>query len=198
MRPLPHVPVSLYAHPCPLSELLKWLIQHEFDTLSAMQVRLCGAPGCQALTQTPLAPQDFHVPTLIAHAQDDMEIPHAHAHTLIDRLLEPLLPAPTVQLPSAPGAHLSTEEFLAFQKEQEERSAKRGAIVKTTQIPNFGMVEEFKGLQAPVVYVETFWGSHSHVGSQEGVQDQMARLFRLGPHANEESIVERLVEKLAS
>lgn len=156
-------------------------MHHEFDTLAAIQ--------------------DFHAPTLVAHSQDDVEIPHAHAKTLIDALLDPLLPALTVQLPSAPGTTLTTEEFLAFRKQQEERSARRGEIVKTTSVPNFGVVEEFKGLSVPVVYVETFWGSHARVGLQEGVQDQMAKLFGLGAYGEksgreEESVVDEVILNL--
>ena len=129
-----------------------------------------------------------------------MEIPHSHSQTLIDQLLDPLLPELTVKLPSTPGVHLTPEEFLAFRKEQEARSAKRGEIVRKTEVPRFGIVEEFRGLQVPVVYVETFWGNHVTVALQEGVLDHMAELFRLGKHnvRSDESIVERIVERLAS
>lgn len=152
----------------------------EFDTLSAVP--------------------EFNAPTLIAHSQDDMDIPYSHSKTLIDKFLEPLLPARTVQLPSAPGIHLSTEDFLAFRQEQEARNAKRGEIVKKTEVPGFGIVEEFKGLKAPVVYVESFWGTHARVGLQEGVQDEMAKLFRLGPYAGSEqaSVAEALINRLVS
>lgn len=119
------------------------------------------------------------MPTLIAHSQDDTDIPYSHSRTLIDALLEPLLPPAVVSLPSAPGARLSTEEFLAYRQGQELRNLKRGEIVRKRQVPNFGVVEEFKGLKAPVVYVETFWGSHAKIALQEGLQDQMAKLFNL-------------------
>ncbi|EKM49720.1 uncharacterized protein PHACADRAFT_106712 [Phanerochaete carnosa HHB-10118-sp] len=161
-------------------KLLKYIIRHEFDTLAAIQ--------------------DFHVPTFVAHSQNDMEVPHTHAKTLIDTLLEPLLPEATVQLPSAPGKTLTTEEFLAFRKQQKERSLKRGEIVRTTDVPNFGMIEEFQGLHSPIVYVETFWGSHAEIGAQEGVQDQMAKLFGLGAYRAQrregESVVHRAVRHL--
>lgn len=145
--------------------LMKYLVRHEFDTLAAIE--------------------GFHAPTLIAHSQADEVIPHAHSQTLIDALLAPLLP----RLAAAPSpdaeASLAPEELLALRKQQEEHGARRGAIVKTTEIPRFGTVEEFKGLRAPVVYVETFWGAHARIGLQEGVQDEMARLFRLGVYRHE-------------
>lgn len=128
-----------------------------------------------------------------------MEIPHTHSKTLIDQLLEPLLPSRTVQLPSAPGARLTSEEFLAWTQEQEARSLKRGEIVKKIDIPNFGIVEEFKGLQVPVVYVESFWGSHAKIGLQEGVQDEMAKLFELGHYSgSEDSVAGMVVNRLVS
>jgi abhydrolase domain-containing protein 12 len=144
--------------------------------------------------------QDFNAPTLIVHSQDDMEIPYSHSQTLIDKLLDPLLPLSTVSFPTAPGAHLSTEELLAFRKEQEARSLKRGEIVKKTDVPNFGMVEEFKGLQAPVVYAETFWGAHAQVGLQEGVQDEMGKLFKLGAYGSprDDPFLDRVVQRLVS
>ena len=190
LQPLQTFPLGLSTLPVLLSsfrtltqfhgkELLKRLIRHEFDTLSAIP--------------------EFNAPTLIAHSQDDMEIPNSHSKTLIDKFLEPLLPTNTVQLPSAPGKHLSTEELLAWRQQQEARSAKRGEIVRRTDIPNFGTIEEFKGLQAPVVYVETFWGSHSRIGVHEGVQDQMAKLFSLGPYSGtEDSMVDMLVNRIVS
>ncbi|EKM49718.1 uncharacterized protein PHACADRAFT_167073 [Phanerochaete carnosa HHB-10118-sp] len=162
-------------------KLLKHIARIEFDTLAAIQ--------------------DFNAPTLIAHAQDDTEVPHAHSKTLIDALLEPLLPGAIIQLPNAPGKTLTTEEFFAFRKQQEERNLKRGQIVKTTDVLNFGMIEEFKGLRAPITYVETFWGSHGDIGAQEGVQDQMAKLFGLGIYRAEyeresDSVVDRVLHHL--
>ncbi|GJE88552.1 alpha/beta hydrolase [Phanerochaete sordida] len=136
--------------------LLKRLIRHEFDTLKAVE--------------------GFHAPTLIAHAQDDPLITTLHSKTLIDAMLEPLLSADEQHPTSTP----TPEELLAHRQLQEERGGKCGEIVQTTVVPNFGVIEEFKGLRAPVVYVETFWGSHSYIGIQEGIQDEMARLFHLG------------------
>ncbi|GJE91932.1 alpha/beta-hydrolase [Phanerochaete sordida] len=151
LRPLQSFPWGI--------KLLKRMVHTEFDTLAAIQ--------------------EFNAPTLVAHAQNDREIPHAHSQTLIDALVEPLLPA------LEPGMTLTTEEALALQKQQEARSAKRGEIVKTTHVPKFGMVEEFKGLRASFVYVETFWGEHRDVGNQEGVVDEMAKLFRLGVYRSD-------------
>ena len=95
-------------------------------------------------------------------------------------LLEPLLPELPVQLPSAPGMPFTAEDFAAFTTAQKERRQVRSTLVRKTEIPNFGIVEEFNGHNAPrVLFLETFWGSHSHIGAYEGVQDEIARFFNL-------------------
>ncbi|OCH91092.1 alpha/beta-hydrolase [Obba rivulosa] len=139
-------------------KLLKRLLYHEFDTLSRVK--------------------DFHVPTFIAHATDDVEIPHAHSRTLLDNLLDPFLP-PSVLLPSAPGAPLSKEAHAAFIESQAKRKEARNALVKKIDIPTLGTVEEFEGSFGRVVYLESMWGTHNKVGLQEGVQDVMATMFDL-------------------
>lgn len=63
----------------------------------------------------------------------------------------------------------------------------RSTLVHKREIPGFGVVEEFDrdgpdgNGDRKVVYVETFWGSHSRIGLQEGVQEEIARTFKLGP-----------------
>ncbi|KAI0088489.1 Alpha/Beta hydrolase protein [Irpex rosettiformis] len=135
--------------------LQDWL-SVEFDTLSVIQ--------------------EFNAPTLIAHSHDDDDIPYEHSRTLIDKLLDPLLPV----LASATDSSLSPEDFAAFTKAQGDRRDAKNALVRKTDIPNFGTVEEFNGQNAPkVVYVECFWGKHIDVGMQEGVQDEIGKLFDL-------------------
>ncbi|KAF7796422.1 hypothetical protein EIP86_007599 [Pleurotus ostreatoroseus] len=148
-------------------KFLRYVLATEFDTLAAVS--------------------DFHIPTLIAHSRLDEQIPFSHAQTLIDKLLSPLLP-PEVT-PPTPGSPSLTEEFAAFTKAQNDRREARLAVVQKREIPNFGVVEEFdrdgsKGSgEHKVVYVETIWGNHVDIGSHEGVQDEMARVFKLGPYA---------------
>lgn len=59
----------------------------------------------------------------------------------------------------------------------------RSTLVRKREVQNFGVVEEFDGGKdgkvSRVVYVETFWGSHANIGTQEGVQDEIGRLFGL-------------------
>lgn len=123
--------------------------------------------------------QEFNVPTLIAHAVNDFDVPHTHSRTLLDHLLDPLLP-PAVDLPSAPGTPMSEEEYAAFIEVQGKRREARATLVRKVEVPNFGVVEEFDGTYGKVIYVETMWGSHALVGLQEGVQDAIISTFRLG------------------
>ncbi|GJE88551.1 alpha/beta hydrolase [Phanerochaete sordida] len=116
---------------------------------------------------------DFRAPTLLAHCRFDANVSHTHSRTLFNAMLEPLLPA------------VATKTTNSQDATAEERNARRREIVRTTDIPNFGVIEEFAGLHAPVVYVETLWGAHCWIGSQEGVQDEMAKLFHLGWHRHQ-------------
>ncbi|GBE85217.1 Protein bem46 [Sparassis crispa] len=139
-------------------KLVRRLIIDAFDTLSVIE--------------------EFNVPTLIAHSVDDFEVPHSHSHTLLERLLDTILPPPGV-LPSTPGIVVNGPEFAAFTDAQSKRRDARTALVRKVEVPNFGTVEEFDGKYGRVVYVESLWGSHSKVGLQEGVQDVIATTFGL-------------------
>lgn len=106
-------------------------------------------------------------------------MPHAHSRTLVDRLLDPLLP-PSVELPSSPGLAITKEEYNAFTLAASQRREARKAIVSKSEVPNFAVIERFEGSGGKIVYVESFWGDHEEVGLQEGIQDEMAKMFRLG------------------
>ncbi|KAI0330811.1 alpha/beta-hydrolase [Cubamyces sp. BRFM 1775] len=139
--------------------LIKKLVRHEFNTLSVIN--------------------DINVPLFIAHSQNDMDIPHAHSRTLLDILLDPLLPSAPVSLPATPDAILSSEDYATFIEVQKQRRVARSELVRKVEVPTFGTIEEFDGSAGKVVYVETYWGAHNNVGLQEGVQDVLARTFGL-------------------
>ncbi|EEB87737.1 hypothetical protein MPER_14808, partial [Moniliophthora perniciosa FA553] len=77
---------------------------------------------------------------LIAHAENDWDIPYTHSEALFNAFLEPLLPS--VKLPFNPAA-LSKEEWSAFTTQIQARNAKRDEIVATTNFPHFGTISEF-------------------------------------------------------
>lgn len=147
---------------CSAAELLKNLIHHEFDTLSVVQ--------------------DINVPLLIAHSQNDLDIPHSHSRTLLDVLLDPHLPSSPISLPATPDQILGSADYATYIETQKLRREKRSELVRKLEVPTFGVIEEFDGTAGKVVYVETFWGAHNDVGLQEGVQDIIANTFRLGVH----------------
>ncbi|OJT09961.1 Monoacylglycerol lipase ABHD12 [Trametes pubescens] len=142
--------------------LLANLMHHEFDTLAVVQ--------------------DINVPLLIAHSQNDMDIPHSHSRTLLDVLLDPHLPSSPISLPATPDQILGSADYTTYIEAQKLRREKRSELVRKLEVPTFGVIEEFDGTAGKVVYVETFWGAHNDVGLQEGVQDIITNTFRLGIH----------------
>lgn len=69
------------------------------------------------------------------------------------------------------------DQWSVFNAKQEARSARRRELVKRTNIPNFGMTEEFAAEGGKVVFVKTLAGGHDYLGVQEGVQDIIGRSF---------------------
>ncbi|KAF8630969.1 hypothetical protein AX17_005325 [Amanita inopinata Kibby_2008] len=137
------------------TNLISWALTHKFDTLKVVP--------------------DIKSPVLIAHAENDWEIPHTHADVLFQAFLEPFLPS--IPIPQKPLS-LTTEEWSEMQKRQKERSQKRKEIVETSTIPNFGTVSEIR-TGRPVTLVKTLVGSHDYIGEQEGLQDIIGKKFGL-------------------
>lgn len=126
--------------------------------------------------------QDFHVPLLIAHGTNDNDVPHSHSRTLVDRLLDSVIPTYDESIPLDPEPVIPTPVDMVTRQEL------RQSIVNKTEVPNFGVIEEFEGRGGKIVYVETKWGRHNDVALQEGVQDAMARLFGLGLYYSKETV----------
>jgi len=140
-------------------KLIKRLILEKYDTLSIIQ--------------------ELNVPVFIAHCANDFEIPHHHSKTLLDHLLTPYLP-PSISLPNAPGQSLTSSEFEAYKASLSKRQEARTLLVKKSEIPEFGVREEFESTNGKVVYLESMWGGHELVGQQEGVQNEIGKMFGLG------------------
>lgn len=83
-------------------------------------------------------------------------------------------------LPGSPGQTLTQLEFEEYKKSLVKRKEARALLVKKREVEKFGVVEEFERQNGKVVYVESFWGGHDMVGAQEGVQDEIGRMFGLG------------------
>ncbi|KAF6760653.1 Alpha/Beta hydrolase protein [Ephemerocybe angulata] len=106
-----------------------WSLKHGFDTLS-------------------LVP-DIKSDVLIAHAEDDWDIPHTHSSALFNAFLDP----------SEPFAAPNTS-------------------VSTTHISGYGSFSQARVANRNVALLKTERGGHD-LGKVEGVQDTIGRLFGL-------------------
>jgi len=148
-KPLSVIPLA--------TRLVTWSMVHRFDTLT-------------------LVP-DIKSSVLIAHADDDKDIPVSHASMLFDAFLKPYLPAH----PPFPGKPLSHAEWDNHTNQGTPRTTRRKDVVSTTHIEGYGVLEE---MQPAVVALEgrkvallrTKRGAHV-IGRVEGVQDTIGRMF---------------------
>ncbi|KAG5351127.1 hypothetical protein C0989_007833 [Termitomyces sp. Mn162] len=114
-------------------------------------------------------------PVLIAHAEDDWDIPYTHSHVLFDAFMKPLLPL--VDIPDS--LTLTQESWETFSAERKVWITKRAEILRTTELQNFGTVTEFEEEGRKVVFLKTLAGGHDYLGIQEGVQDLIRTVFNV-------------------
>ncbi|KAI5896373.1 alpha/beta-hydrolase [Schizophyllum commune H4-8] len=144
MRPLSFIPGA--------TSLIGKLIVHRFDTLRAV---------------SDLTSADI----IVAHSENDLDIPHTHSETLFEAFLTPVLPT------------ISDAEHPQANGREGRRALRREDIVKTISIRNFGTVQEFEDTRSGgrrVIFVKALAGAHDYLGIQEGLQDILARTFDLG------------------
>ncbi|KAG6865507.1 hypothetical protein C0991_001937 [Blastosporella zonata] len=149
MKPLAMIPYV------PGEDLVTWALIHRFDSLGAVP-RIKG-------------------PVMIAHAEDDWDIPYTHSVVLFDAFLKPSLPS--LDLPE--GLSVTQESWEKFWAQRDAWNAKRVELLTTTELPNFGTVEQFEGDGRKVVFVKTLAGGHDYLGVQEGVQDFIRTSFNV-------------------
>jgi len=111
---------------------------------------------------------------LIAHAEDDWDIPHSHSDVLFQAFLEPLLPP--VDAPLEPWK-MTKEHWEQFAVQQRERRAVHEKVVTSTAIARFGRVDRLMGEKRDVVLVKTLAGGHDYLGIQEGLVDIIGQTF---------------------
>lgn len=114
---------------------------------------------------------------LIAHAENDWDIPDSHSDVLFQAFLERHLPP--LDIPSN-VLMMSTKDWEIVQSQQKARQTKRNEILKSTTLANFGRVDEFSENGRTVVLVKTLAGAHDYIGLQEGLQDIIGRIFAIG------------------
>ena len=114
---------------------------------------------------------------LIAHAENDWEIPDSHSDVLFQAFLERQLPS--VDIPSNVLA-MSKEDWEIVEGQLKARENKRNYILKSTTLANFGRMDEFSEDGRKIVLVKTLEGGHNYLGAQEGLQDIIGRTFAIG------------------
>ena len=114
---------------------------------------------------------------LIAHAENDWEIPDSHSDVLFQAFLERQLPL--LDIPSN-ALVMSKEDWQVVEAQQKARHNKRNEILKSKTLANFGRIDEFSEDGRKVVLVKTLAGGHDYLGIQEGLQDIIGRIFATG------------------
>lgn len=109
---------------------------------------------------------------LIAHADNDFDIPSSHASILFDAFLEPYLPTSAL-LPENPLSHADWDNYTLHDA---VRTSKRSELVSTTRIDGYGVFEETTLEGRKVALLKTESGGHD-IGRVEGVQDAIGRMF---------------------
>ncbi|KAF7299310.1 AB hydrolase-1 domain-containing protein [Mycena indigotica] len=122
-------------------------------------------------------------PILIAHAENDWDIPYTHSVALFDTFLDPFLPIS----PSLPqnAAALSHEDWSAFNTQLSLRNSVRAELISTSVLHNFGTLQQFNDTAhgRKILYVQSLAGGHDYLGVQEGVQDAIGEMFHLTDQA---------------
>lgn len=120
--------------------------------------------------------QKITAPMLIAHAENDWDIPDSHSDILFQAFLDPFLPpVETVKRPLL----LSPESWQDFSEVHARRQEALHKVVRTTLIRKFGHMDEFDDGKRKAVLVKTLAGGHDYLGVQEGLVDIIGKVFGL-------------------
>jgi len=114
---------------------------------------------------------------LIAHAENDRDIPDSHSDHLFQAFLERQLPP--LDIPKDVLA-MSERDWEIVKGQQMARQIKRNEILSSTTLTNFGRIDEFSENGRKVVLVKTLAGGHDYLAVQEGLQDIIGRTFAIG------------------
>jgi abhydrolase domain-containing protein 12 len=150
MKPLSVIPGAI--------GLVQKVLVHRFDTLRAV-------PNITATS------------VLIAHAENDWDIPDSHSDILFQAFLERQLPP--LDIPSN-VLSMSKEDWEIVEGQQKARQDKRNELLKSTTLVNFGRMDEFFEEGRKIVLVKTLAGGHKDLGAQEGLQDIIGHTFAIG------------------
>ncbi|TFK52363.1 alpha/beta-hydrolase [Heliocybe sulcata] len=121
-------------------------------------------------------------PILLAHAEDDWDIPYTHSEILFNSILDTHLPhLPELPKSASEISQLSKDDWSDYVSAQSMRKALLAQLVTETNIPGFGTIQEVRrgNGDGKVVFVKSLWGGHDRIGLMEGVQDAIGRTFEM-------------------
>jgi len=110
---------------------------------------------------------------LIAHAEDDWDIPDLHSDILFHAFLDPYLPP----VDATENSFMNSGSLNKLSEQQRLRKATFDGLVRTTNIIKFGRIVEFIAKEQKVVLVKTLVGGHTYLGIQEGLVDIIGKNF---------------------
>jgi abhydrolase domain-containing protein 12 len=110
---------------------------------------------------------------LIAHAEDDWDIPDSHSDILFHAFLDPYLPP----VDATENSLLNPGSLNKLSEQQKSRKATLDGLIRTTEITKFGRIVEFVAKEQKVVLVKTLVGGHTYLGIQEGLVDIIGKNF---------------------
>ncbi|KAF8158229.1 Alpha/Beta hydrolase protein [Crassisporium funariophilum] len=148
IKPLGAIPGAIH--------LVQSAVVHRFDTLRVV-------PNITASV-------------LIAHAENDWDIPHSHSDVLFQAFIEKHLPP--VDMPANAFA-MTAQEWDVVSGQTKARVEKRDSMVKSRQLAHFGRIDEFWEEERHIVLVKTLAGGHDYLGVQEGLVDIIGTTFGL-------------------
>lgn len=119
-------------------------------------------------------------PVTVVHSHDDDNTPISHAVLVFDQLISSVLgPAP-------PSFHAlpfsaSEEEFNLLKAKHQEYRRRRDDAIVISRMSNDAFVvnEVVRPDGVKVAFVETKYGGHGRIATQEGVQDLLIERYRL-------------------
>jgi abhydrolase domain-containing protein 12 len=145
------------------------VVVHRFDTLQAVPV------STHCLNRSYVdCHQNITAPVLIAHAENDWDIPDTHSDILFQAFLDPILPP--VEIPKDPLL-MNHESWKDFTEQHARRMEALDNVLRTTSIPKFGRMDEFDDGERKIVLVKTLAGGHDYLPSQEGLVDIIGKNF---------------------
>lgn len=110
-------------------------------------------------------------PILLAHSEDDFEIPYTHSQSLFDSILEPYLPPAPPPVPTDPS-ELSTFNWGVHKSSIDARTRMRKKLVNTVTIEGFGSVQRLRRFATPERMRNQIVKNNDEGGEELGIENR--------------------------